>query len=270
MFKRKPALGARTPAEAELAAFADGSLSSERRRAVAEQVAASPELQAIVAEQAAAIGLIRGASAAAPPSIHRAFAPARPRPAPRWHFGLVAATAAAMAAVAVLLVSVGGGGNRATVAEAAVFATHPATMAPPAEDRSRPAFLRQAVEGVAYPDWTDHFHLIAVGQRSDRLTGHDAVTVFYANRSAGQIGYTIVSGPALPLTQPAQTIVSRGVTFRALQAGGRTVVTWQRDGHTCILSSARAGSSQLVQLASSTARVIPSYNPPAAASPAAA
>jgi hypothetical protein len=138
-------------------------------------------------------------------------------------------------------------------------------MAAPAEDRSRPAFLRQAVDGVAYPDWTDHFHLLAVGQRRDQLTGHEAVTVFYANRSAGQIGYTIVSGRALPLTQPAQAIVSRGVTFRALQAGGRTVVTWQRDGHTCILSSARAGTSQLVQLASSTASVLRSYNLPTAA-----
>ncbi|HEV3229799.1 MAG TPA: hypothetical protein VGY97_10010 [Solirubrobacteraceae bacterium] len=287
MFKRDPYSRPRTPGDAELTAYADGSLPPERERIIAEQVAASPELQAIVAEQVAAIGLIRGVTTAAPPSVHQSLEPrpvavARPsrrfpvavaRPSrrfpvvvarPHWRFQVAAVAGTATAVVAAVVLIGGGAASQPTVAQAAVFGEGPATMPPPAQDRSRPAFLRQAVQGVAYPTWSE-FHLAAVGQRRDPLAGRQAVTVFYANRSDAQIGYTIVSGRPLTVTGPARTVVRGGVTYQALATGTRAVVTWQRGGHTCILSSSRAGASQLIQLASADGHDWTSYNAAAGA-----
>jgi anti-sigma-K factor RskA len=54
--------GAERPELSELAALADGSLSPERRSALEAQVAASPELAALVAEQERAVMLARSAA----------------------------------------------------------------------------------------------------------------------------------------------------------------------------------------------------------------
>src|SRR6185437_5662955 len=51
--------GAGRPELSELAALADGSLSPERRSALEAEVAASPELAALVAEQERAVSLTR-------------------------------------------------------------------------------------------------------------------------------------------------------------------------------------------------------------------
>jgi hypothetical protein len=39
------------------------------------------------------------------------------------------------------------------------------------------------------------------------------------------------------------------VVFRTFRDGGRAVVTWERRGRTCVLSSGTVGRSQLVTLA---------------------
>jgi len=90
---------------AELAALADGSLDPERRAALREQVAASPELAERLAEQERAVSMARSAAAEveAPPGLRaRIEAQRRPRRmrAPR-SFVLAGAAAAAVVVIAI-------------------------------------------------------------------------------------------------------------------------------------------------------------------------
>lgn len=90
---------------AELAALADGSLDPERRAALREQVAASPELAERLAEQERAVSMARSAAAEveAPPGLRaRIEAQRRPRRmrAPR-SFVLAGAAAAAVLVIAI-------------------------------------------------------------------------------------------------------------------------------------------------------------------------
>ena len=96
--------GAARPELSELAALADGSLSPERRSALEAQVAASPELAALVAEQERAVMLARSAAETveAPASLRAEIE--RRRGAPRARSPRRLALAGAVAAVAVVLV----------------------------------------------------------------------------------------------------------------------------------------------------------------------
>jgi hypothetical protein len=111
-----PLIGGRSGDEAggqetaELAALADGSLAQDRRAALENQVAASPELAARLAEQQRAIALTQSAAAEveAPAALRaRVEAQRRERSAPRQRrFVLIGAAAASAVAAAVVLIVV--------------------------------------------------------------------------------------------------------------------------------------------------------------------
>jgi hypothetical protein len=104
----------RRPDEAELAALADGSLAPERRAALEERVAASPELADRLAEQERFLALARRAAAEveAPASLRaRIGAQRRPRRSRAPRVALFGAAAAAAVAVAVGLAVVRSGGS---------------------------------------------------------------------------------------------------------------------------------------------------------------
>jgi hypothetical protein len=62
------------------------------------------------------------------------------------------------------------------------------------------------------------------------------------------VAYTIVSLPAL--SQPSANVTQkRGVALRTLSIDGRTVVTWRRDGHTCVISGPGLSTLDLQRLA---------------------
>jgi hypothetical protein len=62
------------------------------------------------------------------------------------------------------------------------------------------------------------------------------------------VAYTIVGVPAL--SQPNATVTQKnGVQLRTLKIDGRTVVTWRRDGHTCVISGPGLSASDLQRLA---------------------
>jgi hypothetical protein len=92
----------------------------------------------------------------------------------------------------------------------------------------------------------------ATGQRRDLLDDHPAVTVYYA-AAERRLAYTIVSGAAL--AQPAaRTTVTHGMTLRTLRMRGHLIVTWRRDGRTCVLTGTKVSAAQLRELAVTTRR----------------
>ncbi len=180
------------------------------------------------------------------------------RPSARVHarrrVGYASGFAVALAAVAlaVVLVLPGGSPGSPSVSQAAALAVLGPTHAPPPPNPSAPAVkLGRGVQDVYFPNWERSFGAQAIGQRSDGLDGRQAVTVYY--RWHGRtLAYTIVELP--PLSEPAAHVTQmNGIQLRTLKLRGRFVVTWRRDGHTCVLSGSRVSPVALQKLAAWTA-----------------
>jgi anti-sigma factor RsiW len=230
----------RTPArEEELAALADGSLAPERHAEVEAMIRRSPELMERLVEQRNAVELLRSAADVEAPAALRARvqpSPSRPaRARERRRSVWIGAAAAGVAVVALGVVlalpsNVPGGPS---VADAAVLATRPATAGPPAA--ASPTLLARSVDDVPFPNWAKKFGWEPAGARVDRVGGRDTTTVFY-EKAGKRLAYTIVGGDALRNPKHATVAHREGVELRFLTVDGRRVVTWQRDGHTCVLS----------------------------------
>ena len=85
--------------------------------------------------------------------------------------------------------------------------------------------------------------------RVDRLHGRRAVTVWYANRAGRRLAYTIVGGRTLRRPDGSRVIMRKGEAFRVLTRDGRQVLTWERGGHTCVVSARGIDAASLVPLA---------------------
>jgi anti-sigma factor RsiW len=247
--------GAR-PTPEELAAFADGVLPAERAEQIARQAADDPEVAAGIAEQRRAVELF-GAAAAdaaaeAPAALRESLDRAgrgRRRPALTRRgrlAGGVAVALVALVAVTAIVLPTGAGGPG--IDEAAAIGARPATAGPPPADAAQPALLAAAVEGVAFPDWQAEFGWTASGQRADQLDGRDARTVVYG-KGGKEVAYTIVSGDRIDPPGDAREVTSGGVDLALFTQDGRRVVTWERDGRTCVLSAVGVDDETLVKLA---------------------
>lgn len=192
----------------------------------------------------------------APPSLRarladdaqrRAGARRRPR------FALPAALAgglAAVIAVVAVLAGVGGGGSAVpSVDDAAALALARPTAAAPAVV-SGDTQLDAAVGNITFPNYAYQWpSWKATGARHDTLDGRDATTITY-NGPKGDVGYTIVDGEPLPEPADARSRTVAGVDLKIYKKDGATVVTWRRDGHTCVLAGRGAGvEPQLVKFA---------------------
>ena len=91
------------------------------------------------------------------------------------------------------------------------------------------------------------FYRRAFGQRTDKLGGRPVVTVYYQLHGK-RVAYSIVGGSALPEPR-AGAVRLGGVETRTFDSRGRTVVTWRRSGHTCVLSGEGVSAAALRQLA---------------------
>ncbi len=194
---------------------------------------------------ARAVDAIRAANAATPaPAGLRARVDAtrrertsrRHRGRSRGRLGLAAGFAGALAAaalVAILLLPSGTPGGP-SVSVAAALGVRPAVEAAPAIRAGEPALLDREAADIPFPNWAPPFGWRATGARTDRIGGRRAVTVFYA-RGARRVAYTIVEGSALERPDGARSTSRAGTEFRSLALGGRPVVTWRRQGHTCVL-----------------------------------
>jgi hypothetical protein len=163
--------------------------------------------------------------------------------------------AVAVAGVAVVLVvslvvamSVGGpGGSR--VVQAAELSLLPSTEPPPATNTQRPELLERSFAGVTFPAWTEKFHWRADGARTDELDGRPTTTVYYTH-THHRIGYTVISGPPIDPPDDAERLNARGVELHRFRLGFQDVVTFERDGRTCVLSGDVHDPNTLVKLAS--------------------
>ena len=239
---------------AELAALADGSLSGERRVAVEARVAASPELQELLARQRRAVLAAQALAAEedVPASLQatvearrRALGARRGRSrrlAPR-----VAVAAAAAVAAVVAAVVLSGGPGAPTIADAAGFAMQVPTGPAPPPAGTGGTKLAIAVEGVPFPDFTRFAGWKAVGVRQGRIGGREATEVVY-RKGGRRLGYVIVAGAGLARPAARATVIHR-VEYQTLRVDGRLTVTWRRGGHTCVLLG-QATRRELLELAS--------------------
>jgi hypothetical protein len=235
-----------------LAQLADGSLQGWERAELEAEVAHSPTLRAALERQRAAVTALRGLDLQASPVLRERIATASaspPRqPARRRRFAIAGTLAGAVAAAALAVVLVVPSGGSPTVVEAARLSEGPATGSV-GVDSYNPKLLSADVEGVPFPNWRGEFGWRQDGTRSDELDGRTARTVFY-EQGGKRVAYTIVSGKGIPAPDGSRPATRNGVHLHALAGEGRRVVTWWRDGRTCVLSSTDVGDHELIKLAS--------------------
>jgi ferric-dicitrate binding protein FerR (iron transport regulator) len=239
----------------ELAAYADGSLDPARSAELADRITSSPALSRLLDDQLTALRQVRAATVPAPESLRAAIEAQRraarpPRRVPRLAGAGALAIAVAAAVVALLLALPGSGAP--TVAQAAALASRGAVQGPPAPDPANRRLVAPAVDGVHYPYWEDVFGWRARGARDDRLGDHQAVTVYYSDSQNRWVAYTIAGGGPLSVPAAAHRYTIDGTRFAALSAGSRMIVTWLRDGHTCVLSGVGVSTATLRQLAAAS------------------
>ncbi len=238
----------------DLSALADGSIDPARRDAVEARIAASPELSALYARERRIVDVLHTARTTdrAPDALRARIAAQRPtrsvaaRRRLSYGGGLVAALAVAV--LAIVLALPGGTPGAPSLSDAAALAVRGPAMPAPTADPDQPGKLETLIQGVYFPDWRGQFHWRASGQRTDTINGRKAVTVYY-DWKGHRIAYTIVGAPALK-TPSAEVTVRKGVELRTLMLGGRLVVTWKRDNHTCVLSATGVPADKLQKLAS--------------------
>jgi hypothetical protein len=159
---------------------------------------------------------------------------------------------AALAAVVLVLVGVGGAPSAPSVDDAVALALAPPTAPAPAIDPANMHLVRAQIGGITFPNYTYAWpKWTTKGARRDRISGRDATTIVYRG-PRGDVGYTIVDGKPLDPPNDARHVRAGGVDLSVLRRDdGATVVTWERDGHTCVLAGRGAGvERQLVRFAS--------------------
>jgi anti-sigma factor RsiW len=258
---------------ADLARLADGTLPADRRAEVEAAMTASPELRRAFEAQAVAIRALRatedvGAPArlradverrreargrgAATAASGRAAKPASARGSTgrRWRItprGLIIGSAVA-ATLAVVLVLPGALSGSLSVQDAAAFATERPTAGAPAGVPGTPQLLQERVGNVPFPDYAMKFGWKPVGVRHDSREGRDVTTVYY-RKNGRTLAYSIVSGDELDQPDSGRVVKRDAKSYHTFRTGDRTFVTWERGGHTCVISADRGTWRELVTLA---------------------
>jgi anti-sigma factor RsiW len=239
----------------ELAALADGSLAPERRAALEARVAASPRLRALLREQEEAVAAVRLRAEPAPQRLHDAIVrmPERPRRLRPAGAAVAVVTAVAAAAVGALVLPALPGSEQAapTLAAATALGARSITSARPVSrpstGKGHPMLAGVGVEGVRYPDWRREYGFRAIGSRTDRLGSRRATTVFYV-KGGRRVAYTVLSGGPVNIPRGSRPVRWKGKLRHVFTANGRVAVTWQRRGHTCIVSGHGLRRHVLVKL----------------------
>jgi anti-sigma factor RsiW len=230
-----------------LARLADGSIARDERAELERALATSPELQAKLDEQRRALAIVAALDVEAPARLlERLASPPRAMRRARRRIPVRGLIMVAAAAVILALLA---RSNRADDVRSEVHITlERATLAGPPRATGQRAVLTAAVDGIAFPDWQSRGWL-ATGARTDSFAGRAVETVFYSSPGYGRVGYSIAAGAPLPVGGAQRVLRGGGVAYAVLSADGATVVTWLRDGHTCVLASKQAPAAALLALA---------------------
>jgi hypothetical protein len=184
-------------------------------------------------------------------SADRGSASRAPHRRPFSTVGFAAAGVAAIAVVAIAIaVAFGGGSHTLSLRQAAAPTLRAATLPAPVESKANHAELTAAVGGVRFPYWGERFGWHSSGTRSDRIDGRAVTTVFYTDAAGRRIGYAILAGTPAPRVDGGTVAWNGGVPYRLLSENGTAVVTWQRDGHLCVVSGRGVSGATLLKLAS--------------------
>jgi hypothetical protein len=234
---------------AELSALADGTLDPKRADVVRELIANSPDLRGRYERELRAVEAVHELRADRAPATLRIAVDTRRqrasrRPARLRYAGALGASAAVVVALLVLLLP-GGSPGAPSISQAAGLAMRGPVLPAPAEQGRK---LRADVEETYFPNWRPAFNWWASGKRVDRLDRQLAVTVYYTNASKQRIAYTILAMPPLHWTN-AHTRYVNGIALQSFVQDGRTVVTWRRGDHTCVLSGPGVSAATLAKLA---------------------
>jgi hypothetical protein len=196
----------------------------------------------------------------APQSLRESIQRERERSAARartpfWRgrrLGLALAGIAATLLVAVIALQAGESSTEPTLANVTAAARLDATKPAPRSIGGTPPNLDARVDDLVFPDWKAKFGWQAVGRRDDTLSGRSVTTVVYRNPDGARLGYAVVSGDELDVESPGRPVTRDGKTYHVARAGGRTIVTWTQQGHTCVIAApATVPSTRLVDLAAS-------------------
>jgi hypothetical protein len=170
---------------------------------------------------------------------------------PRRLRALVPAGGLVAAAVVAVVLLAGGGAAAPSVLATAALATGGPVLPAPTENASNGAVLKASMEGVPFPYWGGSFQWEAVGARDDKIEDRSAKTVYYENAKGVRAAYTILGGDTIDAPSSAHKQTANGIELWIAQDHGRRIVTWTRDGHTCVLSAPLAVPEQkLLELAS--------------------
>jgi hypothetical protein len=196
---------------------------------------------------------LREGGPAVPPGLQRRIeqavreAPTQRRAPPlRWRLPALAAVTATAALALVLVLAAGG---EPGVNALAAIARQPATEQTPGQDPSQPTLLRREFEGVAFPNWSQEFGWSPIGARTETIDGREASTVFYTHHGH-RIAYTVLAGEPIEPPKGALAMQADGVDLHRSRHGELDVVTFVRNGRTCVLAGDVINPSTLVELAS--------------------
>ena len=135
------------------------------------------------------------------------------------------------------------------VVEAAQLSDLPAMQQSVAVDPANKTLLKAEVDGVPFPNLHHEFTWHQAGKRSDELDGRRMVTVFY-ERPGDRVGYTIISGEAIDPPAGARPSLENGVELSTTTADGKPIVTWLREGRTCVISGKGVSAKDLREVTS--------------------
>jgi len=143
-----------------------------------------------------------------------------------------------------------GGSSAPSVLATASLAARGPILPAPAEDEANGTLLKTSMQGVPFPYWGGSFKWEAVGTRDDKIKDRPAKTVFYDNPKGVRAAYTILGGDKIDAPSGSHDKTQNGIKLSITENAGRRIVTWTRDGHTCVLSAPVAvPEDKLLQLA---------------------
>jgi hypothetical protein len=228
----------------------DNTLSDAERPAVEAWVNEHPEIRQQVAAQR---GVADALTHAGPDPPARLVGAVRDRvraserrktrlTAPAWLGNLTrrpavagAALAAVCAVIAIVVVGVLPGSSP-SIPAAAQLAFAPSTGAAPGI--KSPTLLNVTYAGITFPNYGPQFAVYATGQRTDRIGGRPALTVFYRLPNGHRLSYTVFSGAPVRRPRAARPVVFQGVPLHTFTtSSGLAVVTLVRFGRTCVLAA---------------------------------